>query len=270
MTKQYKKPLTLDKQIEHLKSQKNVVFNNYSEEEAMKILYGYNYINVISPFKHLFFSSDKNGIPLRDIDGNHIYPNPVDFKNYYDAYLSERYSYPRIYLNLMKFETIFNAILTYETVHFYTIRSSTDFDSFITSLIQNANSLKNNNEYSETVVNYMLDTFSSFHKKMLDYEDIYIFLDRLSLSEQISVFRCCDKPLRSKIFQSLMKYNVTLGYSTFKQFDGVLKRIVPIRNCICHFNSLEVLIEYRKIKTKELRYKSEKSIYKKIIARLSV
>jgi hypothetical protein len=51
---EYKQPLTIKQQIEHLKYKKRVVFDCIDEKAASSILYKSNYINVISPFKHYF------------------------------------------------------------------------------------------------------------------------------------------------------------------------------------------------------------------------
>lgn len=45
----YKKPLSIEEQIDYLEKSKSVVYNKCSKEEARHILYKYNYINVISP-----------------------------------------------------------------------------------------------------------------------------------------------------------------------------------------------------------------------------
>lgn len=52
----YKKPLSIEEQIDYLEKSKSVVYNKCSKEEARHILYKYkyNYINVISPFKYYF------------------------------------------------------------------------------------------------------------------------------------------------------------------------------------------------------------------------
>ena len=43
----YKKPLSIEEQIDYLEKSKSVVYNKCSKEEARHILYKYNYINVI-------------------------------------------------------------------------------------------------------------------------------------------------------------------------------------------------------------------------------
>ena len=43
----YKKPLTIDEQIEYLKENKRIVFNDLSENDAKDILLTHGYINII-------------------------------------------------------------------------------------------------------------------------------------------------------------------------------------------------------------------------------
>lgn len=50
----YKPAKTLDEQIKYLKENKRVCFNIIDEKHAKDILFKYNYINIITPFKHHF------------------------------------------------------------------------------------------------------------------------------------------------------------------------------------------------------------------------
>ena len=77
-SKKYKPSKTISEQIEYLKTNKNVVFNDISEEEAKDILLKYNYINVITPFKHRFAKLDSKKQVIKDDRGNHIYENQVE------------------------------------------------------------------------------------------------------------------------------------------------------------------------------------------------
>ena len=265
----FKKPLTVAEQVNYLESNKRVTYNTISKEQAKEILYTHNYINVISPFKENFALRNDVGNIVRDKNGNHIYNRNTDFSEYYNCYLFERLKYPIIYENIIKFESIFNAIVSYETLNYYNIESYNSFLTFISSLKANLEILRKNKRYSESTTNHMLDEINSFDKLMTNYENIYIFLDRLSLSQIITVYRCVDKNLHNKIFKNLLSRNLTFGYSSAGTFDDVLKRIVPIRNCIAHSNSLNILINYYNIKDKSLRNATDKKKFKKIIAKLS-
>ena len=142
-------------------------------------------------------------------------------------------------------------------------------------LLKNINSfpVKNQNSkqfrgYSGKTLQHMRNEISSMHSHMEKYEDIYIFMDRLSLSELITVFRCLDLQLRSRIFKELAIRNLTFDYQNFSSFDIFLTRIAPIRNCICHHNSLEILINYYDIKNHSMRTEKDRKIMNNVINRL--
>jgi len=116
----------------------------------------------------------------------------------------------------------------------------------------------------------MDDEIDGLVEDMNRYDDIYIFMDRLSLSEAITIYRCIDRKLRSKVYKYLQTHDGVLGYLTFESFDEFLTRIVSIRNYVCHFNSLEVLKMYVHIQSKTLRTDSDRKTYSKIIKKLSV
>lgn len=165
----------------------------------------------------------------------------------------------------MRFETTFNSIIAAEVIIGYKIDSYDKFMEFIDELMVNASSM----EFKESVRKHLQDEIKGFPDVMKKYDDIYIFMDRLSLSQIIAIYRCCDKHIHNKIFSGLINANMTFGYSSPGTFEDFLRRIVPIRNCISHFNSLEILINYYNIKSKELRSYPDRKRYKKVIARLS-
>lgn len=90
----YKPAKTLDEQIKYLKENKKVCFNIITEKQAKDILFRYNYINVITPFKHHFAKLSNNEVIKEN--GNHVYENDVEFSEYYELYKSEREKYPTI------------------------------------------------------------------------------------------------------------------------------------------------------------------------------
>lgn len=269
MKETYKMPLTIDEQIEYLHNVKNIEYNIINKEEAKPILYEHTYINVITPFKHRFARKDKKGYIIRDENGNHIYDRLVEFSEYSDAYNNEREQYPTIYKNIQKFETVFNSVVSYEAIHNYEIDTYSSFLDFISVLRKNLMTMSLKKEYTYDACLNMGHELDRFPATMEKYDDIYIFMDRLSLSGIITVFRCLDPDLRSKIYKYLQQHNAVLGYMTFESFDEFLTRIVPIRNCISHFNSLEVLKMYLHIRTKTLRTSSDRKKYAKIIKKLS-
>lgn len=263
----YKKPRSNADQVSYLEQNKRVTFTNINKEEAEKLLYEHCYINLITPFKHRFADIDPStGTPKRDAKNNHIYSKDTEFSEYYSAYSAERDLYPIIYKNIMSFESIFNSIVAEEVLMYYQIDSFANFLDFRNDLMLNASNLKISDQLRE----HLQDDINSFYQTMKKYDDIYIFLDRLSLSSLITVYKCCNKQVHNKIFQGLISCNATFGYSSPGTFDDILKRIVPIRNCICHFNSLEILINYYNIKTKELRKLSDRKRYINVIKKLSL
>lgn len=50
----FKKPLSLNEQIEHLNTQKNINFYGLDDRFVKNCLLKYNYINLITPFKHYY------------------------------------------------------------------------------------------------------------------------------------------------------------------------------------------------------------------------
>ena len=266
MRQVYKKPKTVKEQVEYLKQNKKVVFNSISEEDAEKILYEHCYINVITPYKHRFAEIDRStGLPARDAKNNHIYNHDTEFNDYYKTYDNERRKYPKIYKNIMMFETTFNSIVANEVLTTYGIDSFDSFMKFRDQLMINVSMMK----LTEPLRDRMRDEINGFYNTMKRYDDIFIFMDRLSLSQVITIYRCVDQGVHDRIFQGLCNANVTFGYSSPGTFDDFLKRIVPIRNCICHFNSLEILTNYYDIKTKQLRTITDRKKFQKVIAKLS-
>lgn len=268
MRKKYKKPLSVTEQIEYLSNNKKVVYKDVSIENAKLFLYEHNYINVISPFKRYFFEANKDGNPIRDVSGNHVYENDVDFNEYIKRYNDERAKYPCIYSNLLKFETKFNAIVSYEIILGYDIKDYNSFLIFINDLKTNIDSVFE--DKSSVKKGHLKKELEEIKNEIDKFQDIYILMDRLSLSKLILIFQYCNSKLRSKIFKSLMLHDATLGYMTFSTFNDFLLRLPSIRNCICHFNSLEILVNYWNIPNHILRKSTDRKKYLKIIDKLSM
>ena len=96
---EYKVAKSTTEQIEHLKENKRVTFNEISEDEASELLLRYNYINIISPYKHHFAQLDNKKQVVKK-DGRHIYEVDVDFSEYYTCFKEERDCYPIIMDNI--------------------------------------------------------------------------------------------------------------------------------------------------------------------------
>lgn len=261
----FKEPLCKNCQVKYLSENKNVVYTIYSKENAADFLYANNYINVISPFKHYFAQCDSDGNPIK-IDGKHIYPQPVKFQKYVDKFNNEREKYPNIFRNLMLLEAHMNAIISNEILIHYNITSFESFETFVDSLKLNiSNATKLNND----VKNNMLHEVEQFTKKLIRYKNIYVFLDRLSFSELITIYKMCEPNLKRKIFREFKARKYTFGYDSTSAFDNFLRYAVQIRNCVCHSNSLETLTNYYRVETNEFRNSQSKKSIDKIIKILS-
>lgn len=260
----FKEPLCKYCQVKYLEANKNVTFDEYSKEEAADILYTHNYINVISPFKHNFACRDSDGNPVK-LEGKHYYPNPVKFSEYVQCYFNERDAYPQIFQNIMDLESHLNAIISNEVMIHYNIISFEKFEEFIDDLKKNIN----NSSDKQSAKSHMIDEVNLFPEKLIRYKNIYVFMDRLSFSELITIYRMCDPNLKNRIFKELDNRNYTFNYRNVGVFEDFLRYVIQIRNYVCHSNSLETLINYYKVETKTFRKNQSKKTLRKIIAILS-
>ena len=262
----YKNPKTVDEQIQHLKINKRVVFNDISEDEAKDILIKYNYINVISPFKYIFSEKGKDGIPIKDSEGRHIYSNDVDFNVYYQCYLDERKKYKTIYKNISEFETIFKAVLAYETINYYDIKDSNSFDEFMNTMFSNINTLR----YRENELDKIYSSLTKIQEDMDKFNNIYVLFDRFSFNEAWAIFRCVMPKIRQDVFDILNNNNLTYERNSPNQLDELITIMIPIRNYVCHENSLTILERYYNIHSQTLRTKNDRERFHKLIQKLSI
>lgn len=130
MTVSYKPAKTLSQQVQYLHDTKRVQFNDIDENEAKEILLRYNYVNVITPFKHHFAKKDKSNEVVK-VNGCHVYEHDIDFKEYYEKYKEEREKYPMMIKNIIGFETIFKSILAYRTLTNNKIEDHDDLYNFL-------------------------------------------------------------------------------------------------------------------------------------------
>ena len=152
----------------------------------------------------------------------------------------------------------------------YTFKSSEEtFLDFINDLHNNLSILESQRTYKQSVINHMNNEIDKLIEDINRYASVYILMDRISLSTAITIFRCCNIQLRKHIFQTLLQLNSTVGYKTFESFDDFLTRLPSVRNFVCHFNSLEVLVNYLYIPTKTLRTPTDRKKYLNIIRKLS-
>ena len=262
---EFKKPLTVAEQVNYLESNKRVTYNTISKEQAKEILYTHNYINVISPFKYNFARKNDNGYVIKDKNCNHIYDRNIEFVEYYERYKEERSQYIKLYAALSTFESSFNAIVSNKVICAYQLIDDCSFNTFISSIQSNIKSLSNESSISKS---HMIDTINNFKDKLLKYNSIYIFMDRLTISELITIYKSCGTELSIKIFKELNDRGLSLGYTRKTDFDNVLSKIIQIRNCIMHNNSLTILIRYYSVKEKSLRKDTDRKSYQSLIRKL--
>lgn len=261
----YKKPLQLSEQTNHLKEFKNIVFENICEKEAQEYLLRNNYINVISPFKYKYAKKDENGIPIKDIKDNHIYENAIEFSTYKKDYEDERKKYIDLFNRISMFEKTFNSIISYNVLTKYNIEDSDKFNEFVDIMFKSAAETK---FYPVSEKIHMIEEISRFTSKIAKYNSPYIFFDRLTLSETITIYRLLPYSTKKEIFNKLKSIDCTIHYQSMGQFDEALTRLTKVRNCVYHGNSLTILIRYYDIKNKELRYSTDKRKYETLIKHL--
>lgn len=263
----YKPAKTTEEMVEYLKQNKRIVFNKIDKKQAEDILLKYNYINVITPFKHKFARLDINREVVKE-NNRHVYDRDVDFFEYYSLYKEERGKYRILYTNIMEFEAHFKSILSYYIVNKTTekIETSQDLDDFITK-IETSIALKNN--YSSERKMHMNEHIESLRKDIDKYHDVYCFFDRTSLGALLTVYIGLDNRKQEDILNELKKYNMNFGIDQVPQFIDRVFTLVGIRNCIMHNNSLEILVRFYNPKTKELRHSTDKKSFTNLIAYLS-
>lgn len=261
----YKKQLTCSEQVDYLKMNKRVIYVDTSEDEAKEFLYTHNYINTISPFKQFFCEMNEKHLPKKDQNGNHVYARNVDFSEYIKKYKDERSQYSNLYASISMFESTFNAILSSEVSRFYELQNKQNIELFILNLSEN---VIHSEVLSFNKKQHMLKTIGHFCHEIEKYNSVFIFLDRLSLSELSTIYLSCDKKVGLYIFSEMQKRELTLGYKKKKDFDESLNRLIQIRNCIMHSNSLTILLEYYNVKEKSFRKSSDRKAYQKIVKEL--
>lgn len=252
---------SLDEMINYLEQNKKVIFKKMNKEEAKNILYIHNYINVITPFKHHFAKTFK-GVVIKDECGNHIYEHETDFSEYYELYVNERKQYPTLYKNITKFETIFNSIVSYEVIRYYEIF---DYNSFHNAM-DKMKKIGSNSTDKDSI--FLVKTITKINERISSYDSVYLLFDRLSLNETLTIFKLSDDVLKRKIFNSMREKNTVFNLSDIEQFQKTISKIIPIRNVICHCNSLEILLRYYRPNKTALRTRSDYRSHKNIINKL--
>lgn len=264
---QYKTAKTISDQIKYLNHNKRVQFNEMNETTAGEKLLEYNYINVITPFKHKFAKLDDKK-EVEKINGNHVYEKDVEFNEYYNLFIEERKTYPTIITNILDFELHFKTITAYNILTSQTIDNSKQLELFLDTLKLKFSFLKS--RYNDRRISHMNDHLDSLKKDIFKYADIYCFFDRMSLGNMLTIFSCLDNNLQNKIFEDLKKFKMTFNVDKVPDFIDKVFCLVSIRNCVMHCNSLEILIRFYNPKSHELRTKTDRKKYLNMIKTLSI
>lgn len=261
----YKPAKTLEEQIEYLRNNKRVQFNIIDEKNAKDILFKYNYINVISPYKHHFAKLNSKKEVIK-VNGNHVYERDVEFSEYYELYKSEREKYPIISKNIILFETVFKSIFSYRVLTSYTLESKSDVLNFLDAVRMR---IPNNNHYSEERINHMNRHIDEIKANINNYHDVYCFFDRMSLDQTLTVYCGLEYKEQDKIFKDCKKVGIDFGVDKTPDFISKFFTLIAVRNCVMHCNSLEILIRFYNPKTKALRDSTNRKRFTTMIKYLS-
>lgn len=262
----YKPSKKIKEQLDYLEEKKRVRFIDMDRNTAGDKLLEYNYINVITPFKHKFAKCDSKKQVVK-VNGNHIYEKDVDFSEYYNCFWEERKKYPIIIANIQDFEIHFKSITAYHILTTSEIYNSSDLSLFLSKLELRFSYLES--RYDKTRIQHMKDQIESLKKDIFNYADVYCFFDRMSLGNMLTVFTCLEDDTQNRILKDMKRYKMNLNVDQVPDFIKKVFCLVSIRNCVMHCNSLEVLIRFYKPKTHELRNSSDRRKYVNLIKLLS-
>lgn len=263
----YKSAKSISEQIKYLNEKKRIQFNNMNMKEAGEKLLQYNYINVITPFKHKFAKLNHQKEVIK-VEGNHIYESNVEFSEYFDLFINERKSYPIIINNIMDFEIHFKSIIAYYILNSYSLNNSQELDSFLNKLKLRFSFLES--RYNPKRISHMNKHIDKLRKSIFKYADIYCFFDKMSLGDMLTIYTCLDTDVQNKIFSDLKRFNLNFNVDKIPDFIDKIFCLVSIRNCVMHCNSLEILIRFYNPKNHELRKISDRKKYLSMIKMLCI
>lgn len=261
----YKPAKSISEQIQYLNEKKRVQYNNMDKVSAGDKLLRFNYINIITPFKHKFAQLNDKKEVIK-VDGNHVYENDVEFSEYYDLFVKERKTYPTIIDNIMYFELQFKSITAYYILNRYSIKNSEELTLFLDTLKLN---FSLNSRYNEKRIAHMINHIEELKKTIFQYADVYCFFDRLSLGNMLTIYTCLETHIQNEIFSDLKSFNLNFNVNKVPDFIDKIFCLVSIRNCVMHGNSLEILIRFYNPKNHELRKNTDKKKYLNMINILS-
>ena len=261
----YKKPLSIEEQVDYLEKNKRVVYNECSKEKAKNILLRYNYINVITPYKHRFAEKDNTGEVIKK-NGSHIYNRNISFDEYYKLYKEERLKYPIIAKNVIWFESQFKSILSYHIFNTFHFKNSNDVEMFLNDA---SSKILLSKLYSESRKANMIKSINNLHTTIENFHDIYCMFDHISLGDALNLYCGLKNNIQNKIFNDCKQFNLNLNTDKTPDFINRVFTLVSVRNCVIHCNSLEILVRFYNPKTKTLRDRNNKRKFTSMINYLS-
>lgn len=277
---EYKKPLSTIEQIEYLSKNKRIVF-----EETIKsrdLLLRYNYINVVSPFKHIFARNNSNDPYKSDRDENHkhIYDRDVRFEEYLEKLNEERSKYSEMYDGLHKFESAYRSIVSNfflsrfqidnsdkATRHFEIIKNRFEHVEFESKFGEEKAIAKRLNIIDS--INGIIYRVNGNADRKIEETNIYLVFERLSLKELNAVFFGLPYKWQEEIVKKLSLWKLDFGAKNLYDFKKKAFNLVSIRNSIMHFNSLTILLKYSDYKKGILRERNSRENYIRLINGLS-
>ena len=277
---EYKKPLSTIEQIEYLSKNKRIVF-----EETIKsrdLLLRYNYINVVSPFKHIFARNNSNDPYKSDRDENHkhIYDRDVRFEEYLEKLNEERSKYSEMYDGLHKFESAYRSIVSNfflsrfqidnsdkATRHFEIIKNRFEHVEFESKFGEEKAIAKRLNIIDS--INGIIYRVNGNADTKIEETNIYLVFERLSLKELNAVFFGLPYKWQEEIVKKLSLWKLDFGAKNLYDFKKKAFNLVSIRNSIMHFNSLTILLKYSDYKKGILRERNSRENYIRLINGLS-
>lgn len=269
---EYKKPLSTIEQIEYLSKNKRIVF-----EETIKsrdLLLRYNYINVVSPFKHIFARNNSNDPYKSDRDENHkhIYDRDVRFEEYLEKLSEERSKYSEMYDGLHKFESAYRSIVTNFFLTRYQINNSIKAVRYLEIFKRRFDNVELQSKTGEESAeikreNFIVSINEIIHRvkgnvdRKIEETNIYLVFERLSLKELNAVFFGLPYKWQEEIVEKLSLWKLDFGAKNLYDFKKKAFNLVSIRNSVMHFNSLTILLKYSDYKKGILRERNSRDNY---------
>ena len=165
----------------------------------------------------------------------------------------------------MNFESIMNSVISYEVLNTFCLSTTNSFDIFVEMLKANINT----SMYTDNTKTRMHENLNKLPKYLSDFKSPYVVFDNLSLNETLTVLAGLDSETQKKCINQIIVNQTIIKSDDMETFYQQVSKLVRIRNCICHNDSLEILLRFLSRKYKTLRSSSDKHSYAKLIEKLS-